>query len=241
MMRTKSIAMAVVFLLAMMAGPFASDASAQPGRSRSSASIRSKVSRAPSVSSRSLRSGSRGSMNGRSSSFRMPSSRGSSSGFNRGSSGRSSGSSGLGNLGSQLFGNGSKSNTPLLDALRSSGLGNQFNGRGGYGRGYDDPHKEYAKAHRDASIANAVAMVLTAAITSSQQCRQRQVQAAPQPTGQYVTERVLIREGHYEQYQVHIPPVYSRTTGQQVGGGYAETRTRYIPDVYDERQVWVQR
>jgi hypothetical protein len=128
---------------------------------------------------------------------------------------------------SQLQGLGGNKNNPL------GALGNVL----GQGRSHRRSSENIqAKAYRDAAIANAVVGLVGILVDAS---ARRQ---PPQPmhvVPQTVTERVLVREGHYEQYQEWIPPVYDRHTGQQNGGGYHETRTRWVPEVWQQRQTVV--
>ena len=112
---------------------------------------------------------------------------------------------------------------------------------------YHNQHKaeeESAKAYRDAAIVQSVTGLLGTIAQTAIAADARTVQpapyAVPAPMGHYETRRVVVQEGHYEQYQEWIPPVFSRTTGQQLGGGYYETHTRWIPEVYQDQQVYVQ-
>ena len=50
----------------------------------------------------------------------------------------------------------------------------------------------------------------------------------------------MLKEAHYETYQVWIPEIYDSRTGAKIGGGFHETRTRLVPEVYGYREVWVQ-
>ncbi len=140
-----------------------------------------------------------------------------------------------------------------------------FNPYGGHDRYYDSD-KAYAEAFRDAAIANAVASVVGVIATAPYGAygrgygsvyavpygRPGAVAVAPPipvapaappmayapPAGHYETERVLVREGHYEEYQVTVPDMRDARTGDLVRG-HTEIRQRYVPEVWQERQVWV--
>ena len=143
-------------------------------------------------------------------------------------SGSSRGPGGLRGLGAGFGGGGGgpgRSLGPLMNGLRQA-----YGQRWGQDRYREDA---YADAYRDVGLANAMVNLLGVIVTAGQQYPRQQ------PAGQHVTERVLVKEGHYETYEVQIPPVFDRHTGQQVGGGYTETRTRWVPEVWQERQVWV--
>lgn len=141
----------------------------------------------------------------------------------------------------------------LLNALRQYGVG-QYGNNGGYGGyglgnywGQYDRHRyedQTAKAYRDAMIANTVvSMVGMIALTAqNNQCRPQAVAVAaparPAPQGHWEKQSVVTQPARYEQYQEWIPELYDSHTGQK-SGGYYEARTRLIPEVVEQRDVWV--
>lgn len=132
--------------------------------------------------------------------------------------------------------------SPILDALRNGGYGNQ---RGYDSRYRDSRHREdeVAKAIRTVAIAGAVVGVV-GIIANSQQNRAyapaQTVAVAPAPRGEYVTERILVSQGHYEDVRVWIPETRD-PHGRVVSGGYYELRKRWVPEVYEYRPVWIER
>ena len=229
---TSILAMAAVLIATV--GLCAPEAHAQSRRQGS------RVMKSGSSSSRS-RSISRSGSTSRGSSSRSrsaPSSRGSSSrgrsspSSRFGSSGGSrSGSPGLGNLGN--LGN-------LGDVL--NGIGNRTRG-GGFDRyGYGDRRRgrdEYSDAYREVGFAHAIVNLIgIIAETSTNNRALRQAQPA-QPAPQLVREKVVVQPGRYEQYEVQVPARYDPNTGQLLGGGYTETRTRWLPEVVQYRDVYV--
>jgi hypothetical protein len=130
-------------------------------------------------------------------------------------------------------------NSPILDALRR-GAHDRYDGyRGRDYRRHDD---DAAKALRAAAIATAVVGVVGILANSHQQaaCAPQPVAVAAPPRGEYVTERVLVQPGHYEDVRVWIPETRD-TAGRVLSGGYYELRKRWVPDVYEYRPVWVER
>ncbi len=141
---------------------------------------------------------------------------------------------GGGGLGSLPFGGGSGDYGPLADLL-GQGFGNH---------GYRRAEHEMADAYRDVGIANAVVDLLGILVTA---CPQEPravavpvVRTAPAavPSGHIEQQRILIREGHYEQYQVWVPEYVVAATGERVEGHH-ETRRRWVAPVYQVREVWV--
>jgi len=218
--RVTIIGLAAIFVLGEAV--FAPQASAQ--RSRSGASrigARTMRIQAPGRRVNVTARGGLSSRTGRAAGFRAPGR----SGVGRGGGiGRALGGLGGGGLGGGGLGRG-RGLGVLGNALRNAP-------RYGYGR-QDRYNDEYADAYRDVGIANAVVNLVGIMVSARQQCRPQR------PAGHYQRQRVLVKGGYYEQYQVWIPPVYDRHTGEKVGGGYHETRTRWVPDVYEEREVWV--
>jgi hypothetical protein len=150
---------------------------------------------------------------------------------------------GNGELLGALLGNGS-SNAQNWGPLAQQWMNGNGNGYG-YGQHYEDP---YAKAYRDAAIANAVVSALGILATTSQQMQyqrqqqylpQQQYAPAPQPAQRIEHVKTLVSPARYEQYQEWIPPLYDSRTGAQIGGGFNETRTRLMPEVYEYRDIVV--
>ncbi len=113
------------------------------------------------------------------------------------------------------------------------------------GRGYDDRRRredyrygsdrEYARAYRDAAIAQAVAEVISAVVIGAQQQRC----AAPAAPA-YQQQNVLVREGYYRETRVWVPDAYHPATGTVVKGHY-EVHRQWVPPVYETRTVQVLR
>ncbi|HOZ47323.1 MAG TPA: hypothetical protein PLO37_04650 [Candidatus Hydrogenedentes bacterium] len=160
--------------------------------------------------------------------------------------GLSSSGTGLGNSPFGSFGNGANAANVLgsLGKVLNQQMGNR-DYQGGYpGLPWEiyDHHREdqMAKAYRDVGIANAMVGLVGVMVQASQMSQTSQtVYCRPEPQGQWVRERVLIAPAHYETKQVWIPELHDPRTGQKLGGGFHETRTEYVPDVYEERTVFV--
>jgi len=116
----------------------------------------------------------------------------------------------------------------LLNALRNYG---EYGGAG-YGGiprgGWNQPYQyedSMARAYRDVGIAQAVVGLVGIMVSASQHAQY--TNAAPaygaQPTP------VPQQPRQYVQYQEWIPELYDQYTGQKIGGGYYETRTRLAP------------
>lgn len=127
------------------------------------------------------------------------------------------------------------------DALRSLGnaLGQELRNRNSRESSSNYPYDPYdgrygdgmAKAYRDVGIANAVVGLVGVIVQGAQN------NAACQAQGHWARERVLVAPARYETRQVWIPAAFDPYTGRQLGGGYYETRTEYVPAMYEERQV----
>ncbi len=139
--------------------------------------------------------------------------------------GSSSGAKGFGRLAEGL----------ISEIASRHGGGSGYGDFGGFG-GYSH-RDQYAKAYRDVGIANAVVNLIGIIATTHQQ--QRQTVAPPRPSGHYEQQRVVLKEAHYETYQAWVPEIYDSRTGRKIGGGYHESRTRLVPEVYGYRDVWV--
>ena len=170
--------------------------------------------------------------------------------------GRSSsrGLEGLGNI----LGGGRRNGSSRSSSRGLEGLGNLFDlGGSGYGDGYgrygdwfggrDRHHYDYPEAMRDTAIANAIVGVVGIIANTATAPYGYSQPAYPAPAPQYAPsysvpqyriERVLVQEGRYEEYEVWAPDVYDSRTGETVRG-HNEIRQRYIPEVWQERQVRV--
>ena len=148
-------------------------------------------------------------------------------------------------IGNSAGTNNARSSTPLLDALREytgapSGTGypllDALQSQQDYTYRRDE---QYIKAQRDAAIANAVVSVV--GIIADASVRSCQSYPAHTPSGGFVQERIVLEPAHYESERVWIEPLFDPHTGRQVGGGFYETRTRFMPETYGFRDVWVPR
>ncbi|MCK5863076.1 MAG: hypothetical protein KAH38_11355 [Candidatus Hydrogenedentes bacterium] len=122
---------------------------------------------------------------------------------------------------------------------QNGGYGDLFNGS--YGNRYhrEDP---MAKAYRDVGIANAVVGLIGVLVTASQYSTPPAAVAAPVravPAGHWERQTVVVQPKHYENYQEWIPEIFDSRTGQKIGGGFYETRTRLVPETLQHRDVWV--
>ena len=179
------------------------------------------------------------------------------SGLSRGLSGL--GGSNLGRLGSsnRNHWNNNGSNGVFGGHNNLSGFGGfgrgYGSGWGGYGSGwggyYDHGHDDFADAYRDVGIATAavglVGILTNAAMAADYRCAAPApvpvAVAAPAPAGYWARQAVVVQPERYEQYQEWIPELYDLRTGQKIGGGYYESRTRLVPQVVEHRDVWVTR
>lgn len=177
-------------------------------------------------------------------------------GRSHGSSRGSRGLEGLGRLfdGGRHGSRGSRGLEGLGDLLGRGGYGGWGDRGDRFGRGYGDwfgrdRHRhdnDWADAYRDAAIADAVVGItgIIAGAAMAPYGYGQPVYPAPAPVyvapppPRYRTERVLVREGYYEQQDVWVPEFYDRRTGETVRGHY-ETRQRWVPEVWEERQVQV--
>jgi hypothetical protein len=196
-----------------------------------------------------LRSGANRVLQNSGRSFKIPTA----SGAIRGGSSRSGLAQGLGSLatrGRVTEGLG-RSGSPNLDTFGKM-LG-AFGNYAGHGYGYDDRDRyenEMADAYRDAAIANAVVGLVGIMVSAAQQPQYNTVAALPvsaapmpvtvaPPPGRWERQTVVVQPAHYETYQEWIPEIYDSRTGQQIGGGYHESRSRLVPETYQYRDVWV--
>ena len=183
------------------------------------------------------------------------------SGLSRGI-GRSNGfsglSRGLSGLGGSNLGRLGSSNRNHWNSNGSSGLfgsRNNFSGFGGFGGGYGSgwgggyhhSHNDFADAYRDVGIATAAVGLVGIIANVAANADQRYVTPvpvavpAPAPAGYWARQAVVVQPERYEQYQEWIPELYDSRTGQKIGGGYYESRTRLVPQVVEHRDVWVTR
>ena len=112
-------------------------------------------------------------------------------------------------------------------------FGDPYGGRHG-----DSDAKELADAYRDVGIANAV-VGLVSVLATSQPTYREPVYREAQPTRHYVREKVILKEGYYEDYKVWVPEQYDSGTKDKVLGHY-EMRQRWVPEVYGYRDVQVE-
>ena len=137
----------------------------------------------------------------------------------------------------------------FLEQLSGGGYGSSYGGPfgGPFGNPYDrhqrsDAH-EYADAYRDVGIANAV-VGLVGVIANSQPVYREPVYREPvyrevQPTRHYIREKVILKEGYYEDYKVWVPEQYDSGSRDKILGHY-EMRQRWVPEVYGYRDVQVE-
>lgn len=152
---------------------------------------------------------------------------------------RHGGSGNLGGLLNEGLRNGYIGNGQILQSLIGGGYGNGY-GYGGYGHGYGGyggyGYDDYGmpQAYRDVGIANAVVGLVGVAAQAAQNS---QYYRYGQPAAQYYNQRVLVSPAHYETKQVWIPETFDPQTGAKTGGGFYETRTELVPEVYEDRMV----
>ncbi|MBI1319220.1 MAG: hypothetical protein GC168_09785 [Candidatus Hydrogenedens sp.] len=158
---------------------------------------------------------------------------------------------------------GYSSNTPILDAIRQANGNGRYNGYNGDRLGNalneaarirerknyldyrNDREEEYLKNERAAIISNAVVGVV-GILADSQ--RGGYVQSAPvaacppppAPAGYWQTQRVVVQPGRYVNQQVWVPDQRDPYSNSVILGHY-ETHQVWVPPVYQETQVWVQR
>jgi hypothetical protein len=105
--------------------------------------------------------------------------------------------------------------------------------------------KEYSDSMRDAAIANAIANVAAAFIASDRFTGPRTGIAPPpapvvtQPQGRYEIRREKVGGGYYERSEVWVPEQVDSATGRVIEG-HNETVRQWVPEVWQETQVWVQ-
>jgi len=112
-------------------------------------------------------------------------------------------------------------------------------------RRYRDYEKEVRRSNRDAAMTTAViglaGAVIGAAILSDRAyaapVAPPPVIHCPPPAGRYIIERVLVREGYHLEERIWVPEYRDPATGVIVRAHY-ETHVRWMPPVYEERQVW---
>ena len=116
----------------------------------------------------------------------------------------------------------------------------------GYGNRHHHDNDEMADAYRDAAIANAVVGLVGVLVSAAQQPQYPQyapVAATPvhvtAPAGHWERQVVVVQPAHYETYQEWIPEIYDSRTGQRIGGGYYESRSRLVPETFQYKDVWV--
>jgi len=148
------------------------------------------------------------------------------------------------------------------------GYGGYGGGYGGYGYGalypYYQAHErqradeEYADAIRDSAIAGAVSNVVSAIVTTQGRTavpvyaqpqpvytqpapvytQPAPVYTQPSPLGRYETRREKVGGGYYERQQILVPESRDPQTGNIIESHY-ETVRKWVPEVYQETEVWV--
>lgn len=151
---------------------------------------------------------------------------------------------GRGGSASNPWSGGGRSGLNAADVLQGLGALSGGDGLGGYGgnpwQGYGRDRREdaMAKAYRDVGIMNAVvALVGIAATVSQNSAAYAPAHAAPAPAPAPMVERVVVAPARYESVQVWVPPIYDSRTGAQIGGGYHEARSQYVPETYRDVPV----
>ena len=114
-----------------------------------------------------------------------------------------------------------------------SGFGGLPGGFPGMPRFHND-HYSMSKAVRDVGIAHAVVGLVGIVANAAQAERYAAV-----PAGHWERRAVVVQPERYEQYQEWIPDLYDSRTGQKIGGGYYETRSRLVPQVVQYQDVYV--
>ena len=138
----------------------------------------------------------------------------------------------------QSYGSGIGNGRVLGEFLNNAGAYGHNGGYGGYGYRED----QMAKAYRDVGIANAVVGLVGVLVTASQNANYPAVAVAPvsaPPAGHWERQTVVVQPAHYESYQEWIPEIFDSRTGQRIGGGFYESRTRLVPETLQYRDVWV--
>lgn len=120
----------------------------------------------------------------------------------------------------------------------SSHNGSGYVSSGGHGRshtsvslrvaGYDGGghHSRSYRRHRNSHLVGAAAFVLGGLVNSHHS------------SGHYEMQSVLVREGYYENYEVHVAGRYDAYSHRWIHGHH-ETRTRWVEPVYNSQRVWV--
>jgi hypothetical protein len=67
---------------------------------------------------------------------------------------------------------------------------------------------------------------------------EREIRVRIEEPGHYEDQKLLVKPGHFEEYQVWVPERYDPDLNATFHGHY-ETRQRWVPDVYEYRKVWV--
>ena len=158
----------------------------------------------------------------------------------RGSLGNALGSSrgsrpsfGPGQSGRSPFDRGGMNRGNPGDLFRNAGNYSRGGGWGYPGSSYRD-RDSMAKAYRDVGIAHAIVGLAGVVLSASQQHAY-----ATAPPGYWQRQAVVVQPQRYEQYREWIPELYDARTGQKLGGGYYENRTRLVPEVIEYRDVWI--
>src|SRR5690606_40177315 len=104
--------------------------------------------------------------------------------------------------------------------------------------------EEYLKSERTAIIANAVVGIVGALAQGQQgyvaSAPPPVVYQAPAPAGFWQTQRVEVQPGRYQSQRVWVPDQVDPRTNTPIVGHWKEHQV-WVPPVYQETQVWVQR
>jgi hypothetical protein len=87
-------------------------------------------------------------------------------------------------------------------------------------------------------VANVVGTLITSTLAPPPQPTQIIVTPPPAPVGRYETRRTKVGGGYHERVEVWVPDRVDSRTGAVIEGHY-ETQRRWVPEVWQETQVWV--
>lgn len=87
------------------------------------------------------------------------------------------------------------------------------------------------RTHRNGHLIGAAVFAIGGLIHHQQHARY---------AGHYETRQVVVREGYFQEYRVHIPARYDHH-GILIEHAHHETRSRWIEPVYRTEQIWVSR
>ncbi|MCH7959329.1 MAG: hypothetical protein IID08_04335 [Candidatus Hydrogenedentes bacterium] len=113
---------------------------------------------------------------------------------------------------------------------RVSHNGNQHYNQGGHHYARHGYSSQY-RTHRNGHLIGAAVYAIGGLIHHQQHARN---------AGHYESRQVLVRDGYYEEYRVHVPARYGHH-GVLIERAHHETRSRWIAPVYRSERVWVPR